>query len=144
MFGQEPLERKLGYTTRTVNKKSRPYVERKWDVPFLSSLHQILSDKFILDEVCQIIVRKMIIYYTYGMQVLNGHRQDHNLLGDYCDGSVYNSHPLFSKDPTALQIILYYDDAEVCNPLGSSAKKHKLGEPGISIRIQNPTHYCSI
>lgn len=62
------------------------------------------------------------------MQILNGHKQDDDLLGDYCDGSVYKSHPLFSSDPTALQIIIYYDDVEVCNPLGSRAKKHKLGE----------------
>lgn len=62
------------------------------------------------------------------IQILTGHQQDHNLLGDYCDGSVYMSHPLFSTDPTALQIIVYYDDVEVCNPLGSRAKKHKLGE----------------
>ena len=29
--------------------------------------------------------------------------------------------------PTALLIFLYYDDVEVCNPLGSSKGKHKLG-----------------
>jgi hypothetical protein len=61
------------------------------------------------------------------VQVLNGHQLDCNLLGDYCDGSVYNSHPLFSANPKALQLILYYDDV---NPLGSRAKKHKLGEIG--------------
>ena len=34
----------------------------------------------------------------------------------------------FSNHPTALQFILYYDDIEVCNPLGSSAGIHKLGK----------------
>lgn len=41
---------------------------------------------------------------------------------------VFQTHPLFSKDPSGLQIMLYYDDVEVCNPLGSKAKIHKLGK----------------
>ena len=44
-----------------------------------------------------------------------------------CDGSLYKNHPLFAAHPDALQIILYYDDLEVCNPLGSNTKKHKIG-----------------
>ena len=45
----------------------------------------------------------------------------------FCDGSLYKTHPLFSVQPTALQVMLYFDELEVCNPLGSSAKVHKLG-----------------
>lgn len=44
-----------------------------------------------------------------------------------CDGSVYKTHPLFSQDNSAIQIIAYFDEVELCNPLGSSTKKHKLG-----------------
>lgn len=63
------------------------------------------------------------------MQVLRGHsQQDHQLMGDYCDGTAYKTHSLYSSCPQALQIMAYYDDLEVCNPLGSRAKKHKLGE----------------
>ena len=47
---------------------------------------------------------------------------------DFCDGKTYKEHPLFSSNPTALQIMLYYDDVEICNPLGSRAKVHKLGK----------------
>lgn len=61
------------------------------------------------------------------IKILRGHRLHDGLLGDYCDGSTFSNHPLFGTDPTALQIFLYYDDVEVCNPLGSRAKKHKLG-----------------
>ena len=46
---------------------------------------------------------------------------------DFCDGSLYKAHPLFSHEPASLQIMLYYDDVELCNPLGSRAKVHKLG-----------------
>ena len=31
-------------------------------------------------------------------------------------------------DPLALQIMLFYDELELCNPLGSSTKVHKLGK----------------
>ena len=44
-----------------------------------------------------------------------------------CDGEFFKTHPIFSEDPTALQIMAYYDDVEVVNPLGSKTKKHKVG-----------------
>ena len=37
---------------------------------------------------------------------------------DYCDGLQYKQHPLFSIEPHSLQIMLYYDELEICNPLG--------------------------
>ena len=49
-------------------------------------------------------------------------------MGDYCDSTLFKSHPLFKQDKLALQITLFYDDLEVCNPLGSRAKVHKLGK----------------
>lgn len=60
-------------------------------------------------------------------KVLRGHGWQDDLLSDYCDGLVYKSHPLFVESPNALQIYVYYDDCEICNPLGSRAKTHKLG-----------------
>ena len=45
----------------------------------------------------------------------------------HVDGEIYQTHPLFSTDPVALQLILYYDELELCNPLGSRRKKHKIG-----------------
>ena len=49
------------------------------------------------------------------------------LLKDYCDGSVCKSHPLFTVHRNGLQIMLYYDDIELCNPLGSRRTEHKVG-----------------
>ena len=46
---------------------------------------------------------------------------------DFCDGHVFSEHPLFSSDRCALQIIGYYDEVELCNPLGAYVKRHKLG-----------------
>ena len=54
----------------------------------------------------------------------------HNLndqLGDFCDGSIFKEHPIFSTDPHALQVVAYYDELEVVNPIGSFVKRHKLG-----------------
>ena len=50
------------------------------------------------------------------------HERNDCLLADFCDGSMYKKH-----DKTALQLQLYYDDLQICNPLGSRAKKHKIG-----------------
>jgi hypothetical protein len=93
-----------------------------YEIPLLSSLELLLSDQFIFDE------------------VFRGHKRSDSLLSDYCDGSLYNSHNLFSKDHTALQLIVYYDDVEVCNPLGSRAKKHKLALFYYSLGNISPVH----
>lgn len=62
------------------------------------------------------------------VQVMNSHRQvSSNCLSDFCDGRSYGQHPLFSTDPVALQLMLYYDELELCNPLDSRRKKHKIG-----------------
>lgn len=58
---------------------------------------------------------------------MNSHSLPGKKLGDYCDGRLYHTTKLFQEDPCALQIQLYYDEVEVCNPIGSKVKKHKLG-----------------
>ena len=50
------------------------------------------------------------------------------MVGDYCDGQKFQNHPLYRTNPSALQLIIYYDELELCNPLGSRRKKHKIGE----------------
>ena len=53
------------------------------------------------------------------------HRND-EVIEDFCDGERFQNHPLFSNDPHALQIIGYVDELELCNPLGTHTKRHKL------------------
>ena len=52
---QEPVERKLGQTTRHICKASTSYVkvayDLVYDVPLLQSIKQQLSDDHILEEV---------------------------------------------------------------------------------------------
>ena len=59
---------------------------------------------------------------------MRGNSLENHLLGDYCDGSDFRGHPLFTQEHKALQLILCYDELEVCNPLGMKTKIHKLGE----------------
>ena len=47
---------------------------------------------------------------------------------DICDGDFVKKHPVFRAHPDGLQFLLYHDDIEVCNPLGTSAGVHKFGE----------------
>ena len=47
---------------------------------------------------------------------------------DYCDGEIYKNHPLFSTHQDALQLIIYFDEIETANPLGSYRGYHKLGK----------------
>lgn len=57
------------------------------------------------------------------------------MLGDYCDGELFLNSKLFQEHPCALQVQLYYDEVEVCNPIGSKAKKHKLGKEHAHISL---------
>ena len=56
----------------------------------------------------------------------SGHISTDGVLRDFCDGAKYSEHPLLEKDANFLQISLYCDDVEVCNPIGSKRIIHKL------------------
>lgn len=60
-------------------------------------------------------------------EILNQHESTCNILSDFCDGSKFKAHPMFNSNANALQVIAYYDELEVVNPIGSYIKKHKLG-----------------
>ena len=49
-------------------------------------------------------------------------------MNDFCDSPAYKSHPIFIASNKNLELILYYDDFEVCDALGSYKTKHKIGE----------------
>jgi hypothetical protein len=59
--------------------------------------------------------------------VSESHERCDHLLGDVCDASFFKDHPLFGGDPLALQLFIYFDEVEVCNPLGHARGIHKLG-----------------
>ena len=80
-------------------------------VPLIPSLTKLLSDDTVLEQIDTCPQR----IHTDG------------LIEDFCDGTLFTRHPLFSQDPYALQIVAYYDELEICNPLGAHIKRHKRG-----------------
>jgi len=85
------------------------------------------TDKFYYVSVLSTIQRLMQLE-DYQAEVLNVHAStSSSVLADLCDGSLFKTYPLFSVDHHALQIIGYYNNLKVVNPLGSFVKKHKLG-----------------
>ena len=60
-------------------------------------------------------------------QIEHKHKTSTSAFHDYCDGEGFTTHPLFSAHNDALQIFLHFDEVELCNPLGSKVKIHKLG-----------------
>ena len=77
-------------------------------IPLQESLKVLLNDKTALDF------------------VNHPHQRSDDFLEDICDAEIFKNHPIFAADPLALQIIAYIDELEVCNPLGTHTKKHKL------------------
>ena len=63
-------------------------------------------------------------------------------LYDFKDGSIYQDHPLFCSDDHALQLVIYYDDVEPANPLGSYHGSHKLGTKIRALLLIFMLHAC--
>ena len=49
------------------------------------------------------------------------------LLFDICDGNLFEENSILQQNDQALQIIGYYDELTLTNPLMSRAKKYKMG-----------------
>ncbi|XP_022616414.1 uncharacterized protein LOC111232973 isoform X2 [Seriola dumerili] len=87
-----------------VTKRSFLYIS------LIKSLGQLLSNSTVFD---------MIITTPQRC------RKD-GFLCDIMDGSLFKSHPLFSKNSSALQLILFADEIHISNPVGSHATENKL------------------
>ena len=57
----------------------------------------------------------------FKVKVLHG---NDGVYSSFLDGALAETHPIFSEDPNALQIVLYYDDISFTT---TSAKRIKLG-----------------
>ena len=98
--------------SRKLSKQKRSLVEKDecfFYIPLIESLSQLLSNK----RIAKLIIRKP-------------KQCDGDIYYDICDGQMFKSDKYFGDHPDALQIIIYHDAVEVCNPLGSQAGKHKL------------------
>lgn len=50
------------------------------------------------------------------------------MMSDICDGNYYRSHAIFSQCDKTLQIIAYYDELTLTNPLMSRRNEYKIGK----------------
>lgn len=86
-----------------------PVTDKYMYVPILSSLKSMFKNNDLKDAFLQDNLSEKGIYK------------------DIRDGSYFQNHPLFAQQRHALQLLIYYDDFETANPLGSKRGIHKLG-----------------
>uniref|UniRef100_A0A1X7TTU7 Reverse transcriptase Ty1/copia-type domain-containing protein n=1 Tax=Amphimedon queenslandica TaxID=400682 RepID=A0A1X7TTU7_AMPQE len=60
------------------------------------------------------------------LELVTGHSRSDGLLGNFCDSKSFNMQALFSSEPHALQLMIYYDDLKLCNPFGTKTNVHKM------------------
>ena len=60
-------------------------------------------------------------------QIQNPHISTDRVYRDICNGSVCTDNPDIMLDPSTITLVAYFDEIELCNPLGSASKKNKLG-----------------
>jgi hypothetical protein len=76
------------------------------------------------------------VWDSFNSPIIN---TDSTLLCDICDGSYIRNHPLQKKGGKFLQLILYFDDIELQNPLRSS-KRYKLSMFYMGLANLNVAH----
>ena len=113
-YMQDPIQICVGkahYVTRFSGRKRQKVLKSDffYYIPVENTLKQLLQQPDILAEIDHF------------------HGSRDGILRDICDGDMFRKHPLFSTDERAIQITAYYDEIELCNPLGSNTKVHKLG-----------------
>lgn len=84
-------------------------------VPILKSLQQVLAKKDVVDQV--------VDNHKARTSPVSHDKQSYR---SFQDGTYFKENNLLSGKDMTISLTLYADDFEVCNPLGTSRKKHKL------------------
>ena len=82
-------------------------------VPILKSLQQLLN--------CETILNKAVNLKEKYQQ----RESDKQVYRYFWDGLLFKRHSILSKE-CSISLILYVDDFEICNPLGTSRRRHKI------------------
>ncbi|XP_070410625.1 uncharacterized protein [Nothobranchius furzeri] len=85
-------------------------------IPILPSLQQILDSPEVLNRVID----------SHRTQGSNTDQLKTHQYRSIRDGLFFKDNPFLSGDELNICLTLYIDDFELCNPLGTSRKKHKL------------------
>ena len=108
-----PIQYVLGRRLAFKDKGAKRQICEKEDtmvyIPIIDSIQQLLSNP----KICDLVIRQ--------------HRQcKEGVLYDICDGECLKGNPIFQQNTNGLQIVIYHDEVDVCNPLGSHVGKHKI------------------
>lgn len=106
---QYVLGQKIGFKNQGAKRQICGKDDTMMYIPILESIEQLLSNPRVFDLIT-----------SQPKECKDG------LLYDICDGECLKNNPIFQLHKDALQIILYHDEVEVCNPLGSHTGKHKI------------------
>ena len=59
------------------------------------------------------------------VQVVRSHKRLDGFMADFCDGELHQNHQLYKREQNTLQLVLYFDEVEPLNVLGSASGKYK-------------------
>ena len=108
-------------------------------VPLLQTLEILLNNTSVFDQVYsydKLVIHACMQTTITNLQVMSGaHQTQGDFMMDICDGDLFADHCVFRGNEKALQIIGYYDEVTLTNPIGSRAKKHKIGTHNIKLLL---------
>lgn len=93
----------------------------------------------IIDSLQCLLKHNDVLAHVVNFRYCPPEGNDHTVLTDFSNGSLYKENPLFGTNDPTIQIILYHDDFQITNPLGSrpvkiSAFYYVLGNLGSCFR----------
>lgn len=98
-------------------------------------------------------LKVLLLNPKYRHEVFKEKIQPQNgILNDIDDGTIVHTHPLLSLQGNSLKIVLYFDDVELCNPIGTRRLIHKVGlfyysvmnlEPKFRSRLESINLYAA-
>lgn len=106
-----PREESIGVTLKWNKERTKilKIEDRAYVVPLIENLKSLLSND------------------NFRSFVKARDENQSNTYRTVFDGSYMRENEFFKKFPSALAIILYYDEVLMASPIGSAAKKHKMG-----------------
>ena len=78
-------------------------------IPILETIESVLLDKSVWQEISKT------------------HINQNGQIRGFRDGTYYQKHVLFKENNSKVALILYFDEFETVNPLGSETSGHKIG-----------------
>lgn len=97
------------YDSKTQCYKQIPITSTFTYIPLLETLKVLLNNEDIKK------------FFTSDIKINN------NAYTHFVDGDIYKNNSFFQNNNNAIQLQLFFDEFEVCNPLGSKTGVHKLG-----------------